>query len=201
MSTRKGNVKFLDDILAEVGDFMHDVMRQNEKKYKQIVNPDEVAQALGVSAIMVQDMTGKRINNYEFSLKRMTSFEGDTGPYLQYAHARLCSISRKASIARDELESANLALLADSTYAVHLIRLAARFPDMVQQALKTLEPTTILTYLFQLTHSLSASYDHLQVINPPEGRSVAVARAALYEATRQALHNGMTLLGLTPVDR
>lgn len=201
MSSRKGTVKFLDDILDEVGDFMHNVMRQNEAKYKQVTDPDQVAKALGISAIMVQDMTGKRVNNYEFSLKRMTSFEGDTGPYLQYAHARLCSIARKAEISQGELNSADLAILTESPHAVHILRLAARFPDMVQQALKTLEPTTILTYLFHLTHSLSASYDHLKVVNSPEGRSVSIARAALYEAARQVLHNGMTLLGLTPVDR
>lgn len=72
---------------------------------------------------------------------------------------------------------------------------------MVNQALKTLEPTTILTYLFKFTHELSSSYDHLRVLNAPEGRAVSVARAALFEAARQVLRNGMTLLGMTPVER
>ncbi|KAI1500274.1 arginyl-tRNA synthetase [Biscogniauxia marginata] len=201
MSTRKGNVRFLDDILAEVGDFMHDVMRRNETKYSQVENPTRTAELLGLSAIMVQDMSGKRVHNYEFSLERMTSFEGDTGPYLQYAHARLSSIFRKVDITHDEMLSADFSLLAQSPHAISLLRTMARFPDMVNQAQKTLEPTTILTYLFKLTHELSSTYDHLRVMNPPEGRAVSIARAALYEAVRQVLHNGMTLLGLTPLDR
>jgi arginyl-tRNA synthetase len=94
-----------------------------------------------------------------------------------------------------------MGLLAGSPYAVSLLRLAAKFPDMVQQALKTLEPNTILTYLFHLTHSLGTSYDHLRVVNAPEGHAVSAARAALYEAIRQVLSNGTTILGLTPVER
>jgi len=201
MSTRKGTVKFLDDIISDVGDFMHGVMRRNEAKYKQVEDPERTAEVLGISAIMVQDMAGKRINNYEFSYERMTSFEGDTGPYLQYAHARLCSIFRKVDFTRDEMLNADYSLLTASPHAVKLLRSIARFPDMVIQALKTLEPTTILTYLFKLTHELSSSYDHLQVFNAPEGRAVSVARAALYEAARQVLRNGMVLLGLTPLER
>ena len=201
MSTRRGTVKFLDDILLDVSDFMHEVMRRNEVKYSQVEDPAKTADILGISAIMVQDMSGKRVNNYQFSLERMTSFEGDTGPYLQYAHARLCSIFRKLDISPDEIRGADLSLLDGSVHAATLVRLMARYPDVVNQALKTLEPTTILTYLFQFTHGLGSSYDHIKVVNPPEGRAMSVARAALYEAARQVIHNGMTLLGLTPVDR
>ncbi|KAM5347722.1 hypothetical protein ACJ41O_007546 [Fusarium nematophilum] len=201
MSTRKGTVKFLDDILSDVGDFMHDVMRRNEQKYSQVDNPTRTAEILGISAIMVQDMSGKRINNYDFDLERMTSFEGDTGPYLQYAHARLCSISRRVDFTVDQMLGADFSLLADSTHAIDLLRAMAQFPDMVNQAHKTLEPTTILTFLFKLTHKLSSSYDHLKVVEPPEGPAVSLARAALYEGARQVLRNGMALLGITPIDR
>lgn len=201
MSTRKGTVKFLDDILADVGDFMHGIMRRNEDKYSQVVDPDHTAELLGISSIMVQDMTGKRCHNYEFSLERMTSFEGDTGPYLQYAHARLCSIFRKVDISRDEMLRADFSVLSSSPKAVNLLRVMVQYPDTVKQALRTLEPTTILTYLFKLTHELSSSYDHLKVLNPPEGRVTSVARAALYEAARQILCSGLRLLGLTPIER
>lgn len=138
------------------------------------------------------------INDYEFSLERMTSFEGDTGPYLQYAHARLCSISRKAGLTAEDLNSADLSLLTES-HAIDLVRVLTSWPDMVQQTLKTLEPTTVLTYLFKMTHMLSSSYDVLQVIgSEPE---LMKARMALYEAARQVLNNGMKLLGLNPVER
>ena len=138
------------------------------------------------------------INDYDFSLERMTSFEGDTGPYLQYAHARLCSISRKACLSKEDLGSADLSLLTES-HAVDLVRVLASWPDMVQQTLKTLEPTTVLTYLFKMTHMLSSSYDVLQVVGSEH--ELMKARMALYEAARQVLSNGMKLLGLNPVER
>ncbi|MCJ1310586.1 hypothetical protein MMC25_004251 [Agyrium rufum] len=198
MSTRKGTVKFLDDILRDVGEKMHEVMRTNETKYKQVENPEETADILGITAVMVQDMTGKRINNYEFSLERMTSFEGDTGPYLQYAHARLCSITRKAGLSAVDLKSADLTLLTEP-HAANLVRALSSWPDVVQNTLKTLEPVTVLSYLFKMTHMLSSSYDVLKVVgSEPE---VKKARMALYEAARQVLNNGMRLLGLSPVER
>ena len=128
----------------------------------------------------------------------MTSFEGDTGPYLQYAHARLCSISRKAGLLPVDLEAADLSLLTEP-HAVNLVRALASWPDVVQNTLKTQEPVTVLSYLFKMTHMLSSSYDVLKVIgSEPETMK---ARMALYEAARQTLHNGMRLLGLSPVQR
>lgn len=198
MSTRKGNVKFLDDILRDVGEKMHEVMQKNQAKYEQVENPLATADVLGISAVMVQDMSGKRINNYEFNMEVMTSFEGDTGPYLQYAHARLCSITRKANMSEADLLSANLSLLTEP-HALNLIRVISQWPDVVQNTYKTLEPTTVLTYLFKMTHTLSSSYDHLRIMGSEE--ELAKARMALYDASRVILNNGMRLLGLTPVER
>lgn len=128
----------------------------------------------------------------------MCSFEGDTGPYLQYAHARLCSITRKAALTAEEINSADLSLLKEP-HAINLVRVLASWPDMVQQTLKTLEPTTVLTYLFKMTHMLSSSYDVLQVVGSE--LELKKARMALYAAARQVLHNGMKMLGLNPVER
>ena len=198
MSTRKGTVKFLDDIIQTVKDTMLDVMKKNDQKYSQLHNPDAVADTLAITAIMVQDLTGKVRNGYEFNINQMTAFEGDTGPYLQYAHARLCSIERKANADLSVLNSADLSLLQE-THAINLARSLAQYPDVVLNTLKTREPATLLTYMFKMAHALSSSYDHLQVVgSEPE---LQKARLALYEAARQVLWNGMTLLGLTPVER
>lgn len=139
-----------------------------------------------------------RINNYKFDMDVMTSFEGDTGPYLQYAHARLCSIRRRVGLSDDELATANYDLLTEK-HATDLVRLLSQWPDVVQNTLKTLEPTTILTYLFKMTHVLSSSYDHLRIVGSEA--ELQKARMALYDAARIVLHNGMSLLGLTPVER
>jgi arginyl-tRNA synthetase len=128
----------------------------------------------------------------------MTSFEGDTGPYLQYAHARVCSITRKAGVPRESLLNADLSVLTER-HAVNLVRSLAQWPDVVQTTIKTLEPSTVLTYLFSMTHILSTSYPRLQVVGSEE--RLKLARMALYESARQVLSNGMKLLGLTPLDR
>lgn len=198
MSTRRGTVKFLDDILRDVGEKMHEVMQKNQSKYEQVENPLATADILGISSVMVQDMNGKRINNYTFNMDAMTSFEGDTGPYLQYAHARLCSIARRAQLTTEEIASADLNLLTE-THALDLIRVISQYPDVVQNTLKTLEPTTVLTYLFKMTHTLSSSYDHLRIVGSE--KELMKARMALYDAARVVLNNGMRLLGLTPVER
>jgi arginyl-tRNA synthetase len=200
MSTRRGTAKFLDDILRDVGDYMHDVMKKNEDKYKQVDDPKGTADILGISAVMVQDMTGKRVNNYDFDMVRMCAFEGDTGPYLQYAHARLSSIVRKVTDppTPDELASADFTLLVERQ-AVDLVRSLAQWPDVFLNTLKTQEPITTLTYLFKMTHALSSSYDHLQVVGSE--KELLKARLALYVSARQVLSNGMRLLGLTPLDR
>lgn len=139
-----------------------------------------------------------RINNYEFDINRMTSFEGDTGPYLQYAHARLSSIIRKAALTQADIESADLTLLSER-HAVDLIRALSQWPDVFLNTQKTMEPVTVLTYLFKMTHALSSSYDHLQVV----GSEIELkkARLALYTAARQVLNNGMRVLGLSPLER
>jgi len=128
----------------------------------------------------------------------MTSFEGDTGPYLQYAHARICSITRRANIPAEELLKADFSLLSEP-HAINLLRVLAQWPDVISQTLKTLEPTTVITYLFKMTHALSASYDSLRIVGSEQ--KLATARMALYESARQVLRNGMTLLGLSPVER
>ena len=199
MSTRKGTVVFLDNILEETKEKMHEVMRKNEAKYAQIENPEEVADLVGISAVMIQDMQSKRINNYEFKWERMLSFEGDTGPYLQYAHSRLRSVERNAAqITAEKWLTADFSLLTEPA-AVLLIRILAQYPDVLRNAIKTHEPTTVVTYLFKLTHQVSSCYDVLWVAGQTE--ELATARLALYAAARQVLNNGMRLLGLTPVDR
>lgn len=199
MSTRKGTVVFLDTILEDTKESMHDVMKKNEAKYAQIENPDRIADLVGISAIMIQDMSAKRINNYNFNMNRMLSFEGDTGPYLQYAHSRLRSVERNASnISEEDIINADFSLLKEDC-AIELLRVIAQYPDVVLNAFRTNEPSTVVTYLFKLTHIVSSCYDILWVAG--QEKELAAARLALYSSARQVLNNGMKMLNLTPVNR
>jgi arginyl-tRNA synthetase len=209
MSTRKGTVVSLADSLDAAKEFMHDVMRKNADKYAQIADPEGTADTLAISAIMVQDYAGKMINGYNFDMEKMTSFEGDTGPYLQYTHARLCSIKRKAEITDEEILNADLSLLVGKE-GVQLIRSLAQWPDVFLNTYKTQEPVTVLMYLFKMTHLLSSCYDAKDPNNKnaklfsvmyAETHEKKVALMAMYEAARIVLNNGLQLLGLTPVER
>ncbi|KAI7590416.1 arginyl-tRNA synthetase, partial [Hortaea werneckii] len=209
MSTRKGTVVSLADSLDAAKEFMHNVMKKNEDKYAQVADPEGTADTLAISAIMVQDYSGKMINNYNFDMERMTSFEGDTGPYLQYSHARVCSMERKAGIPRSQLLTADFSLIT-AKEGVELIRSLSQWPDVFLNTYRTREPVTVLTYLFKMTHLLSSCYDAKDYENRnaktmsvmyAESEEKKRALMGLYDAARQVLGNGMRLLGLTPVER
>ena len=200
MSSRLGQVELLSGILDRCGDAMHSVMKKNEVKYQQVDDPQKTSDTLGITAVMVQDMSGKRIHNYPFDIDRMMQPIGDTGPYLQFSHARLSSILRKCGYTRADLVAADFSLLKEQ-HIIDTLRLLAQYPDVTHTAFQTVEPTTILTYLFKLNHMISSGYEVIRVIDIPEGPEVSRARAAYYECARQVLNNGLRLLGITPVDR
>ncbi|KAF9578419.1 hypothetical protein BGW38_005780 [Lunasporangiospora selenospora] len=197
MSTRKGTVVFLEDILEETRDSMHEVMKKNEAKYAQIEKPMEVADNIGISAIMIQDASARRVKNYDFDWKRMFSFEGDTGPYLQYAHARLCSIERKTEM--EVNPNADLTLLGDSRAAGDLITMIARYPQVVRDTAKSFEPVTIVSYAMKLSHSVSQALESMYVMGA--AKDVAEARLFMYWSARQTLGNAIRLLNLKPQER
>ncbi|KAJ2960849.1 hypothetical protein NQZ79_g3825 [Umbelopsis isabellina] len=196
MSTRKGTVVFLDQILNETKEKMHDVMRKNEHKYAQIEHPEQVADEIGMSAVKVQDNAARRIKNYEFDWERMFSFEGDTGPYLQYAHARLCSIERKSGAAINP--KADISLLVEPT-AQDLIKTLGQYPDLVKSLPNGAEPCNVVTYAFKLSHDVSSAFESLWVMGAEE--HLAEARMLLYWSARITLGNALRLLGLKPLER
>ena len=128
----------------------------------------------------------------------MYSHEGDTGVYLQYAHARFASIGRKAGLTPADALSADLSLLTEP-HAFAVLRALAEYPEMVHTSLKVSEPSTIVTYLFKMTHLASTAYETL-IVKGAEAE-VAKARYAVYLAVQITLANGMRLLGLTPLER
>lgn len=196
MKTRKGLAVFLDDILDDAKEVMMGVMQANPEKYALIENPDETADILAVSAVVVQDMSARRVKDYDFKLERMTQFEGDTGPYLQYAHSRLCSIERKSGFTIDGSE--NLSLLVEKEARDLAVQLA-RYPDVVQEARTTAEPVTVVNYLLATCRLVSGTLDKLWVKGQEE--AVAKARLALYVAARITIGNGLGLIGLKPLER
>ncbi|GAA5968819.1 hypothetical protein JCM3765_001276 [Sporobolomyces pararoseus] len=204
MSTRKGTAVFLEQILNESKRVMHEVMAKNEAKYNAIEDPDYTSDKLGITAVKIQDMSAKRINNYEFKWERMTSFEGDTGPYLQYAHVRLSSVERKNAPELvlpppSERSSIDISSLASEPKARELVMLISTYPDVVQAALKSLEPATICTFAFRLCHAISSAWEVLIVKG--QEKEVGLARLWLYVCAKDVLGQAMRLLTLEPLER
>ncbi|KAJ2383260.1 arginyl-tRNA synthetase, partial [Coemansia sp. RSA 2611] len=196
MSTRKGNVVFLDDVLQESKEKMHEVMRANEAKYRDVADPDHIADVLGMTAITIQDMSARRIKNYDFDWSRVLDFEGDTGPYLQYAHARLCSLERKAHVKVNP--DADVSLLTEGVTR-EIVNLISSYPDVLAAAVKNLEPCTVVQYMFKLTHAVSSAWESIKVREQAD--DLAEARLLMYWSARVVLGNALTLLGLEPVER
>ncbi|KAI8974811.1 arginyl-tRNA synthetase [Trametes punicea] len=201
MSTRKGTVVFLDQIIREAAAVMHEQMRKNADKYNAIEDPEHVAQEIGITGIKIQDMAAKRINNYTFNWDRMLSFEGDTGPYLQYAHVRLSSIERKNPELLPLPAPAQLKTdLLVEPQAREIVFLLGTYPDVVKTALKTHEPSGIVTFAFRLSHAISSAWETV-IVKGEQDKEKAKARMALYLAARDVLGAALRLLSIRPLER
>ncbi|KAF8207289.1 arginyl-tRNA synthetase [Mycena galopus ATCC 62051] len=177
MSTRKGTVVFLDQIIKEAAQVMHEQMQKNEEKYAAIEDPETVAREIGITGVKIQDMAAKRINNYTFNWDRMKSFEGDTGPYLQYATSGY-----------------------QSSHAREIVFLLGTYPDVVKVALKTQEPSGVVTYAMRLSHAISSAWEVLAV-KGEEDLDKARARLWMYHCARDVLGAALRLLSVRPLER
>ncbi|KAG0283708.1 Arginyl-tRNA synthetase [Linnemannia gamsii] len=214
MSTRKGNAVFLEDILDTAQSTMLEKMKENQAKFDAVRESSSsgrgeggekgsvelVADQLGISAVVIQDFQAKSGKGYEFSWKRMTESTGNTGIYLQYAYARLCGIADKSGTTLNT--DANTALLTEPE-AFELANMISQYPEMTLSALHTLEPSTIVNYLFGLSHAISSANQVLQVKAVAEkgDTELAEARFLLLWCAKVVLGDGMRILGLEPLER
>ena len=141
------------------------------------------------------------INNYTFNWDRMLSFEGDTGPYLQYAHVRLASIERNNPqlVPLPAPATLHTALLTEPA-ARDIVFLLGSYPDVVKTALKTHEPSGIVTFAFRLSHAISSAWESV-IVKGEANLDKARARIALYLAARDVLGAALRLLSIKPLER
>lgn len=200
MSTRKGTVKFLDDILDEATEVMHEAMRSNEAKYAQVEDPAKTSEVIGSTAVKIQDMAGRRINDYAFDIKRCTTFEGDFGPFIQYTHVRLASIQRKNpnAVLAESMAEIDLSIL-DEPKVHDILYHLAMYPFAVQSAYKQSEPSALVTWCFKISHLVGSAWETVKIKGASDEEQKA--RLFMYVMTREVLANAMRLLSLTPIER
>jgi arginyl-tRNA synthetase len=132
----------------------------------------------------------------------MLSFEGDTGPYLQYAHVRLASIGRKNPelLPLPPPTEIQTDLLSQYGQAREIVMLLGSYPDVVLTALKTHEPSGVVTFLFRLAHAISSAWD-VVIVKGEQDKEKATAKMWLFESARAVLKQGMVLLSIRPLER
>ncbi len=193
MSTRKGKVVLLEDLLVEAVERIRKII---EEKNPSLENKETVARDVGIGAVIFADLCTKRNKDVVFDWYEVLNFEGETGPYIQYTHARLCSILRKygkpvtADIQFDLLKE-------DET--VILIKNLGQFPTVIQKAAEFYEPSLICNYLIDVCGSLNRFYNAHRVLS--DDAELTRARILLVDATRQVIKNGLKILGMQAPER
>ena len=186
LSTRKGNIILLEPTLQEA---ISRAKAQIEEKNPNLENKEAVAHAVGVGAVKFYDLKTDRRNGYDFDLEAMVSFEGETGPYVQYAYARIQSILRKADFKPEA--SANYSL--NDAESWEIIKLLQDFSRVVKRAADNYDPSLIAKYAISLAQAFNKFYAHTRILDEGPERD---SRLALSYATAVVLKESLRLLGV-----
>lgn len=186
LSTRKGNIILLEPTLDEA---ISRALTQIEAKNPDLENKEEVAHAVGVGAVKFYDLKTDRDNGYDFDLEAMVSFEGETGPYVQYAYARIQSILRKANFVPS---AENDYKLADAE-SWDIIKHIQNFSNVVERAGDKFDPSLIAKYAINLAQAFNKYYAHTRILDESPERD---SRLALAYATGVVLKEALRLLGV-----
>ncbi|HEL2109771.1 TPA: arginine--tRNA ligase [Streptococcus suis] len=186
LSTRKGNIILLEPTLDEA---ISRALTQIEAKNPDLENKEEVAHAVGVGAVKFYDLKTDRDNGYDFDLEAMVSFEGETGPYVQYAYARIQSILRKANFVPS---AENDYKLADAE-SWDIIKHIQNFSNIVERAGDKFDPSLIAKYAINLAQAFNKYYAHTRILDESPERD---SRLALAYATGVVLKEALRLLGV-----
>ncbi len=198
MKTRTGNLVRLNDVLDEAKSRAMEKVKENLAAGKiQVQDPEALAEQIGLGAIAFGDLKNRRVTDYSFDWDEVLSFEGHTGPYLQYAHARTCNVLRKGGGAPQASDPSLLILPEEQA----LVRQVARFPEIVADAVKENEPSLVARFLLDLSAAFSRWYtlgnqDKDKRIIVEGNDALGHARLALTDATRVTLASGLALLGI-----
>ena len=189
LSTRKGASTTIKDVIDEAIEKAKQVL---EAKGKTGEEADKIAKAVGIGAVIFNDLKNNRIKDEIFDLDEMLKFEGETGPYVQYTCVRTNSIINKAGY--EPTEADVKAELLTSPEEIELVKLLALAPNMLKQAANENEPSVITRYIIDVASAFSKYYNECQII--VEDEALRNARLALVKATGYVLKNGLNMLGI-----
>lgn len=187
MSSRTGDIILLNDVLDTA---VQKTLEIIDQKNPNLENKQEVARMVGLGAIAFKELSTSRVKDYVFSWDEALSFEGETGPYLQYTNVRCHSLLAKKAL---DLSAVDYTRLMDS-YSGELIRELAQFSESVRSAFQRFEPALVSRYLIGLAKAFNKFYQNVTILSTDDEESRA--RLALVKAVSQTLENGMALINM-----
>lgn len=193
MSTRKGNIVFLEEVLDKASELALSII---EEKNPGLNHKNEVAEAVGVSSVIFNSLKNYRIKDVAFVWDEVLNFNGETGPYLQYTHARINSLLKKFKEIHGELRFEEGLSFGAEGYGIVL--LINNFENVVIHASKEFEPSIISRYLLDLASQFNSFYNTHRIIT--DDHSLSLARALVVYGVKMVLKKGLELLGLKAVE-
>lgn len=190
MSTRAGKIILLEEVLNRSIDMAKEII---EEKNPDLADKEKAAKVVGLGAVRFGDLSNDRIKNIEFDWEKVLDFSGETAAYIQYAHARICSILRKAGAEYKKWNDQAASLLIKEEEIV-LIKTLAALPDKIIAAADVYRPSILARYLVDVAREFNRFYHNCPVLSS-EG-DLQHGRLLLIEATRQVIANGLALLGI-----
>ena len=200
MSTRKGNFITLEEVndlcMEKTLKLMRERSAAAENEDRKLSEEEimKIADQVTIGAIVFADLSIDPTKDMDFDVDRVISFEGETGPYLQYAHTRCLSILKKNS-ARLPISSDKLSSLCTTNEEIFLMKSLGRFPSALERSLEQRKPSQLAIYLIDVTKDFGAFYRECKVNNPDQPE-LSAARLELVSATQKILSSGLTLLGI-----
>jgi len=192
MSTRKGKVIFLDDVLKKSIDLVEQIIKEKNPNLK---DKEKVAKQVGIGAIIFFDLSNDRIRNIDFKWDRILAFDGETAPYLQYTHARACSIIKKANSERGIRVINHINFESFETEKeLELIKELNNYPEILRNVAKTFKPHHLANYLISVGQKFNEFYHSCPVLSDDVNKTKA--RLLLVDCTRQIISNGLGMMGI-----
>ena len=192
LSTRKGNVILLEDILKEAVQKTKDIIQQ---KNPDLPNKEIVAEKVGIGAVIFDDIYNSIIKDIQFSWERVLNFDGETGPYVQYTHARACSVLRRAGVdlATSVFEDINYEKLMDSA-TVDVIKAIAELPRVIEEAANKYEPSFVARFVVDVAQTFNKFYHDNPILNVDA--ETKNARLSIVAAVKYTIQSGLYLIGI-----
>ncbi|WAH36599.1 arginine--tRNA ligase [Alicyclobacillus dauci] len=189
LSTRRGHIVYLEDVLKRAIDEAQQII---DEKNPTLPNKEEVARSVGVGAVVFNDLKTYRVHDVDFRYEDVLNFDGETGPYVQYTHARACSVLRKANKSEGEISFVDSGSMSETEWG--LVFQLGQANEALTRAVDEYDPSVMARYILQVCHAFNRFYHHNPILQAEADRRDQ--RLALTLATRKVLAKALFLIGL-----